>query len=607
MTVRTTVRARVRRSAALTAGLLLAGTMVTVAGAATTSAADGPVPVPSPTGPSLRTMVDPALSADGRLMAFGGRAGQTSGLYLHDRATSSTVRLPTTVDGEAIEGHVRQVAVNADATRIVFVAGQSPDDDLVDPTSQVWLHDRVTGTTRLVSATAAGRPGNAGSDQPSISADGRVVAFRTHATDLVAGTAGEGGDVVARELGGPVELLSGATAPGRFDPHGAWGPSLSADGRHVAFVSTQTLAPRESVGQPDAWVVDRASGDVRLASVPLDGVAGPVSEVSISGDGGRVALSRVTAQFRFFNRVGIAVHDLGSGEVVAADVEAPDNGGVLDHPRLSSDGRHVLFLDLTGSAWVRDVDLAQTRPVPLPALAEGSLLTDVALSADARVVALGVAGEQEASGQPRPSQLWSVDLGPAPTSATEGPTPGDAPSITRTQRKLSAPGYELEVQAGGWEPVLGGRVTHQWLRNGRPIRGATGRKYVLVRADMGATIRVRENLTVPGLPVSSSRSAAFAAEPSGTYVRVRVPRRLRAGKPFRVRVSVRHYEGNRPQGRLRLSVAGHVRTVRVDRDGRVAVRMPGLAAGVRVLKVRHLGTRFVLGGGTVEKSLAVGR
>lgn len=481
--------------------------------------------------------------------------------------------------------------MSADASRIVFTAGRP---------SQVWLHERGAGATQLLSARSDGAPGNARSDQPAISADGQVVAFRTRATDLVAGTAGKGSDVVAKDLvTGGVEVVSGRAASASTSRN-AGGPSVSSDGQHVAFLRTA----RRADAVPQAWVRDRTTGRVRRVSVPLDGMAGQVYAVSISGDGSRVAFNRHTAQTKNWSITGIAVHDLATGEIVPAGVELPGTHGALGTPHLSADGRHVLFTDFAKHVYVRDLELGQTRVVPVPSTGGELSWSPVVLSADAGHVAF--VGTASPDMSPSVARLWTADLGPVPTTSTEALSRDSDPWVHRTRRAVAARGYELRVRPGRWEPVLGKRVTYQWLRNGKVIRGATRRTYVLTRADMGASVRVRESLAVPGLPVSRVQSAAFAAKRSTTQVRVRAPRHLRAGTPFRVRVSVRHHAGNRPQGRLRLTVGRHVRTVRVDRDGRVSVRVPGLRAGSRLLKVRHSGTRFVLGG-TVRKSLVVRR
>ena len=73
----------------------------------------------------------------------------------------------------------------------------SPDD--TDGGEDVFLHDRQTGQTTLVSVSSAGVKGNDGSWAPSISADGRFIAFQSEATNLVPGDTNGQIDVFVRD------------------------------------------------------------------------------------------------------------------------------------------------------------------------------------------------------------------------------------------------------------------------------------------------------------------------------------------------------------------------------------------------------------------------
>jgi Tol biopolymer transport system component len=109
------------------------------------------------------------------------------------------------------------------------VAFTSAASNLVDGdtngTYDIFVHDRQMGQTSRVSVSSAGQEGNSRSFDPGISADGRYVAFRSNADNLVEGDT-NGGIFVHDRQTGQTGWLS----------HGGY-PSISADGRYVAFHS----------------------------------------------------------------------------------------------------------------------------------------------------------------------------------------------------------------------------------------------------------------------------------------------------------------------------------------------------------------------------------
>lgn len=564
-------------------------------------------------------MTDPAVSADGRLVAFAGRAGDASGLYLYDRSARTTVRLETAVDDRPLGGEFREVAMSADASRIVFTTGRFDTEGTIDPTSQVWLHDRRTATTSLVSATAGGAPGNAQSEAPAISADGRVVAFTTHATDLAPGTAGVGGDVVARDVAsGRTENISGAM--GASSTYGSWGASLSADGRQVAFVTTQpNLAPSDPHDQTDAFVRDRVTKKLWHASTRGKEKAGRVSEVSISADGNRVAFTRVVNRFRFEDMWGAFVHDRRSKELVAVDLDSEGKrlGYRVSSPRLSADGRFVTFSS-DGSretvwhsrdVFVRDLKFGNTRELSVGAgLVEGSANTDTVISADGRHAVFANESRADTDGSPLTSSLWSYDLGPAPTTSNAGLVNKYLPRIAPSQKKVRTRAHQLKVVAPGeWEEVLGMRLKYQWVRNGHAIKGATKKTFTVRKRDIGARISVRESAVVPGLKVTRVRSEILKVSKSDTLLLARAARReVKGNEPLTLRIRVRHYDGNAPQGKIKVIIGKRVvKTVNVDKDGRMRLKVRGIRAGYHLVKVRHTATSFVKSGGTVELQAVV--
>ena len=123
-------------------------------------------------------------------------------------------------------------------------------------TWDIFLRDTQTGTTSQLSLDSSGVQGNDGSYSPSISADGRTVAFISYASNLVSGDSNGKEDVFVRDMQtGRTKRLSLASngTQGNGD---SWSPSISADGCYVAFSSyASNLVSGDTNGKDDVFVV----------------------------------------------------------------------------------------------------------------------------------------------------------------------------------------------------------------------------------------------------------------------------------------------------------------------------------------------------------------
>src|SRR5207249_2543647 len=186
--------------------------------------------------------------------------------------------------GAALSADGRFVAFHSTATNLV--AGDT------NGKTDVFVHDRQTGITERVSVASDGTQGNNASSYPALSADGRLVAFQSDATNLVAGDTNGATDVFVhdRQTGTTerVSVSSGGTEGNGFSA----APALSADGRFVAFHNTATnLVAGDTNGKTDVFVHDRQTGTTERVSVASDGTQGngPSSGAALSADGGLVA------------------------------------------------------------------------------------------------------------------------------------------------------------------------------------------------------------------------------------------------------------------------------------------------------------------------------
>ena len=156
--------------------------------------------------------VTPAVSADGRYVAFTSMADLTcSGsiacparstprtrrteVYVHDTFAGITFPVSRPRGGRAPNGHASWPSISGDGRYVAF-ASEGSNLVTADDNRQadVFVHDRLTGAISLVSRRRDGRPGDGASRHPSISRDGGRVAFQSLASDLVCGPRCRPGD-----------------------------------------------------------------------------------------------------------------------------------------------------------------------------------------------------------------------------------------------------------------------------------------------------------------------------------------------------------------------------------------------------------------------------
>ena len=237
------------------------------------------------------------LSADGRYVAFGSDASNlvpgdinaVADVFVHDRITGQTHRV--SVDSAGLEGNATSYVptLSADGRLIAF---HSEANNLVagdtNGVQDIFVHDRSTGQTRRVSQNIFGLQGDRPSEWPFFSADGRFVAFSSRATNLVAGDTNNTNDVFV------ANLQTGEIYRASVDSSGVQGnricgwPTISATGRFIAFYGSATnLVPGDTNGKDDAFVHDRATGITTRVSVDSAGFQGNALSAwaSVSDDG----------------------------------------------------------------------------------------------------------------------------------------------------------------------------------------------------------------------------------------------------------------------------------------------------------------------------------
>ena len=303
-------------------------------------------------------------------------------------APGTTTRVSVATDGTPANASLQSQVLSQDGRYVVFASSAT---DLVTLATggrlQVYRHDRVSGVTELVSLSRTGVASTGSSFAPTLSADGRFVAFVSTGTDLVAGDTNGVIDVFVRDM------TNGTTTAASTDANGAFvvgatslanfpgARALSDDGRYVAFSSTAPLVPGAN-GVAQVYVKDLSSGAVVRASVDATGNAGngASGQATISGDGNVVAFQSTSTSLSSVSTGGqleIYSRDLAAGVTTLDSVSTAGAaaGLVAAFPGLSHDGRYLVFetpaqLDATDTDTSYDVYLrdrsAQTTTLASP-------------------------------------------------------------------------------------------------------------------------------------------------------------------------------------------------------------------------------------------------
>jgi hypothetical protein len=196
--------------------------------------------------------------------------------------------------GLAHNGTSTEPAISRAAGRFVaFTSGAALAPTPGGSGTQIFLRDMQTNTTTLVSQDTGGTAGNGASSQPTISADGRYVAFTSAATTLAPTPGGIGSQIFLRDTIGNATTLVSQDTGGTAGNGASNQPTISADGRFVAFTSGAALAPTPGGSGTQIFLRDTQTSTTTLVSQEANGNAGngASSAASINGNGGFVAFS----------------------------------------------------------------------------------------------------------------------------------------------------------------------------------------------------------------------------------------------------------------------------------------------------------------------------
>ncbi len=305
----------------------------------------------------------PSISPNGRFIAYQSSAtnlvpGDVNGVsdvIVRDLVTNTNLRASAIDVGARSDGASNDAAISSDGRFVVYASvGSTILSGDTNTVSDVFLHDLSNATTLRASMSTAGIEGNAASDAATINADGTWIAFRSSASNLVAGDSNARSDVFIRERAtGIVSRVSTSSAGAQTSSGQALGPvSISASGLLVVFRATDTdLVTGDSNAQEDVFVKDRQSGSVAVVSSDATGVFGngPSTQAVISQDGSRVAFASDASNLVVGDSNGVRdvfVKNLGDNIVLRVSSSAAGVAGdaVSSAPSISADGRFVAFV-----------------------------------------------------------------------------------------------------------------------------------------------------------------------------------------------------------------------------------------------------------------------
>ncbi len=302
-----------------------------------------------------------SVSSDGRYVTFQSAAsnlvpGDTNAqldIFVRDTQAGATTRVSVSSSGTQANGDSQEPSMSADGRYVAFWSNAT---NLVfgdtNSTSDVFVHDLQTGSTIRASVGVGGVQGNGASgNQSALSADGRYVAFRSVANNLVPGDTNGFFDIFVRDvIAGVTSRVSTAT-DGTQTNEQSYHPSLSADGRYVAFTSfANTLVVGDTNGQSDAFVRDTQENTMTRVSVDNAGTEGNnlSSDPAISSDGRYVAFwSRASnlVSGDSNGRADVFVRDRDLGTTMRVSLDSAGNQGNGDswYPDFSPDSRNLVY------------------------------------------------------------------------------------------------------------------------------------------------------------------------------------------------------------------------------------------------------------------------
>ncbi|MGB5962043.1 MAG: DUF4347 domain-containing protein [Coleofasciculaceae cyanobacterium] len=314
----------------------------------------------------------PSISADGRYVAFASGANNlvsddTNGLadiFVHDTVTNATRRVSVGIGGTQANGGSTDSSISADGRYVAFASGASNlvsgDNNL---RSDLFVYDTIANTTRLVSVPISPfQSQGTFCSAPSISADGRYVAYESTFSNLVSGDTNGLQDIFVYDTVANSTRRVSLSSNGTQSNSASFDASISANGRYIAYSSNaNNLVSGDTNGETDIFLYDTVANTTRRVSVSSNDTQGDGRSLnpSISADGRYVAFSSSSRNLVDTRTFGseVFVHDTLTNTTRLVSIATDGTPGGGSTPSISADGRYVAFESNAGNLVSGDTNL----------------------------------------------------------------------------------------------------------------------------------------------------------------------------------------------------------------------------------------------------------
>jgi Tol biopolymer transport system component len=323
-----------------------------------------------------------ALSADGEVIAFSSAADN-----FNPDSTGQRNVFTTTADGDEIDlasiignRFANDPSMSNDGTLIAFSATATGNAETGNAapvetiTERVYVRNLTDGSLTEASSDADGNYANGASRHAEIAGDGQFVVFESTADNLLPDFNPFADIFIKSLVDGSIELVS-TNAEGNQGFKSMLNPTVSADGRFVAFETEFNFAADDNNGTWDVYLKDMQTGELQLISRSADGALGDGAShgASLSDDGRLIAFRSAASNLVDDDGNGdgfdIFVKNLETGALQRFEV-LDDGGGNFDllEPTLSGDGQMVAFVDQVSSAGDGSLTGGQVVVAPVDSL-----------------------------------------------------------------------------------------------------------------------------------------------------------------------------------------------------------------------------------------------
>ena len=291
-----------------------------------------------------------SISGNGRYVTYAsfasnlvsGDTNKQRDIFVYDRTKKTTELISAANDGTQADGASLFSVISDDGR---YVAFESKADNLVpgdtNGVSDIFLRDRIEGTTKRINLANNGTQANGSSTLDSISDDGRYISFTSDASNLVSGDINGVSDIFVYDRINQTTKRINLASDGTQANGSSQGSSLSGDGRYVVYESdASNLVSGDTNGVKDIFIYNRIAGTTARVDLATDGTQSnsDSQSASISDDGRYVAFTSDASnlvpgsdnsEFKAFMR------DRTAKTTVRVESDS--------FATLSGDGEHILF------------------------------------------------------------------------------------------------------------------------------------------------------------------------------------------------------------------------------------------------------------------------